>query len=813
MMAVHSRVHAGVHDAIDQENGSCNLRMLPAACLAWAVALLVPWLQDRNMGAVMPVSGKSGDWAKTAEESRGAMAGGSTPGGSMGMAVWTMPLALALPLLLAMVLLAIKLVCLLATEDPDCRSQICRRSPRLRRRNQLLRVCASPGQKNHRDKSRWNENHRNAPCVNTTNTKDTVYKNTTHRDIRIQWLRRFSGKRSYTGFRGYSDCKSSSFRSSSMLVSALQTLVSAWFGPRRLPMLAVLTAVALAVATAAAVGHESVRNGPAARQIRQGKALAEVHGRAVGPMSASSRRGWDCQAELKLKWVTLAGVRMPSDERIVLFARSRSCLLQQGGQYRARGLLAPPTYGRPMPWLTVEEGLQQVRPPGPCRRLIARMQKAFLEQTSGLDDQGRILVPGLTMGILGNQALPGSGGSLGRPAVEPAYAARLTQNFRASGILHLMAVSGGHFMILASLLVSIMRALRSPPLLMALVLSAAYMGLGMLMVPGDSVLRAQAMGLLSALALAACRPAQSLNTLSWCVLLILILRPSMAASFGFALSCAAVLGIGLGNRRLTAFLEDHLPAFLARPLAPTLCAQAGTLPVQMLMSPGLPLLAPLANLLVTPVVDAATVTGLLALLTSWVWPPVGFLLARLTSLGTGVMAFAAKWMGEAIAPAAWPSGPVGSACLLGLGLMAVIDHRLIRLIRVRRRDCSWSTATNVASGVPFRPSAWASIRGWLQQTYGLLAQLVFKNDRRQCPVMKGDLRHDQSSAGEPFRPSGGWWRSLPQRATRQGTVCTGMCSPSGQRIHRNGRGRLRRLRLSGGGRTLSAQSDGRGFSG
>ena len=676
MMVGHAAVHDGVHDATDRENGSRNLRMLPAACLAWAVALLVPWFLDRSMGGSAVGSAKGGDWAESMGESKGDMAGGSTAGGGMGIAVWMTPLVLALPSVLATLLLAIKFVCLVVTENPDCRSQVFRRPHRLCRLNHLPRVCVRRGNKNLWDKGRWNENHLNTTCGSAANIKDT--------------------------------------------------LVSTWFGPRKLPTLAVLAAVALATALAATVDYESVRSGPASRQIRQGKVMAEVRGKTVGPMSASSRRGWDCQVELRLQWVTMAGVRTPSDERIVLFARSRSCLLQQGGQYRARGLLEPSAYGRPMPWLAVEGGLKEVRPPGPGRRLIARMQNAFLEQASRLDDQGRILVPGLTMGILGNQALPGSGGSLSRPAVEPAYAARLTQDFRASGILHLMAVSGGHFMILASLLVSIMRSLRSPPLLMALVLSAAYLGLGMLMVPGDSVLRAQAMGLLSALALAVCRPAQSLNTLSWCVLLVLILRPSMASSFGFALSCSAVLGIGLGNRRMTALLENHLPALLARPLATTLCAQAGTLPVQVLMSPGLPLLAPLANLLVTPVVDAATVTGLLALLTSWLWPLLGLLLARLTSLGTGVMAFAATWLGEAAAPAAWPSGPVGSACLLGLGLMVVIDHRLVRLIRTRRWDRSWSAVADEDSGVPFRPSAWGSIKVWLRQTYSLLAQLVFK---------------------------------------------------------------------------------------
>ena len=709
-------VHAEDQDVADRENGNRNLRMLPAACVAWAVALLVPWLLDRSMGGSMPESAKRADWAKTAGESKGGMVVGG-----MGLKVWVMPIILALSLLIAMALLAIKLVCLVATDDHHYRGQVFRQSHRSRRRKLLTRVCARPGNKNHWSKRGLKKNHWNPPCWNV---RGTSHLNMTYRSAHFYWLYRFSGESSCTPFRHHSAHSSSSCRSSSVIVSSLRTLASTRLVHRKLPTLAVLAVVALTTALAATVGHASVCGGPVARQVRLGKALAEIRGEAVGPMSASSRRGWDCQTELRLQWVALAGVRMPSNERIMLFARGRSCMLQQSGQYRARGLLKPSAYGRPMPWLAVEDGMKQVSPPAPSRQLIARMQEAFLEQTNRLEDQGRVLVPGLTMGILGNQALSES--SLGRPVVEPAYAARLTHDFQASGILHLMAVSGGHFMILASLLVTIMRAFRSPPLLTALVLSAAYPGLGMLMAPGDSVLRAQVMGLLSALALAACRPAQSLNTLSWCVLLVLILRPSMAASFGFALSCGAVLGIGLGNRRLMALLEDHIPAFLARPLATTLCAQAGTLPVQVLFSPGLPLLAPLANLLVTPVVDVATVTGLLALLTSWLWPALGLLLARLTSLGTGVMAFVSTWLGEAAAPAAWPSGPVGSACLVGLGVMAVIIHRLIQFIRVRGQDRSWSAVTNVASGVPFRPSAWSAIRGWLQQTYGLLAQLVFK---------------------------------------------------------------------------------------
>lgn len=59
--------------------------------------------------------------------------------------------------------------------------------------------------------------------------------------------------------------------------------------------------------------------------------------------------------------------------------------------------------------------------------------------TEQLSDQGRVLVPGLTMGVLGQDYI---GGETGPMPVNSTYAQTLENQFRQSGIMHLMAVSG-----------------------------------------------------------------------------------------------------------------------------------------------------------------------------------------------------------------------------------------------------------------------------------------------------------------------------------------------------------------------------------
>lgn len=97
----------------------------------------------------------------------------------------------------------------------------------------------------------------------------------------------------------------------------------------------------------------------------------------------------------------------------------------------------------------------------------------------------------------------------------------------------------------------------------------------------------------------------------------------MSASYGFALSSAAVLGIVLFAERLAGAFERAMPHGIAEMMAMTVAAQLFTLPIQVLMEPELPLLSVPANLLVSPFVGLATMAGLMALACAWCehgWP-------------------------------------------------------------------------------------------------------------------------------------------------------------------------------------------------
>ncbi len=61
-----------------------------------------------------------------------------------------------------------------------------------------------------------------------------------------------------------------------------------------------------------------------------------------------------------------------------------------------------------------------------------------------MDDQGRVLVPGVTLGLLGQDILTGA-------RVDETYARQLEERCKQAGIMHVMAVSGGHYALIARL--------------------------------------------------------------------------------------------------------------------------------------------------------------------------------------------------------------------------------------------------------------------------------------------------------------------------------------------------------------------------
>ena len=321
---------------------------------------------------------------------------------------------------------------------------------------------------------------------------------------------------------------------------------------------------------------------------RKGTTPVTVRLHVVSPTVASNRRANDCQADAVLQTVTEGQLVRASVSRIRVYADQPDCAMsRQDGTYQLDGILMPSDYGSMPIWLTDVDDIRMIRAPNAVFRLVDVMQRSFFIQTGRLSDQGKVLVPGLTLGILGQDYVPTEDSTDGS-GIDATYAGRLEDDFRKSGILHLMAVSGGHLAVVATLVRTICAFFVIPRRITAILTGLSYIALSCCMFPSDSVFRALLMGLAGATCLFVGRRGQALSTLCWTAMGVLLIQPYMSYSFGFALSCAAVLGIVLFADRMTDWLKAMLPLFVAQAAGMTIAAQLFTLPLQVLIEPELP---------------------------------------------------------------------------------------------------------------------------------------------------------------------------------------------------------------------------------
>ncbi|WP_317643607.1 ComEC/Rec2 family competence protein [Bombiscardovia apis] len=511
-----------------------------------------------------------------------------------------------------------------------------------------------------------------------------------------------------------------------------------YWGPYVLAMLC----LALATATAACSTSLIQESDTATRLAAAGTPSDSANVRVLTPMMASERRGYACRVDVRIDSISALGVLAPSSARARLHAARSDCVFVQGGCYQVQAKVSFATFGASSLWLTLPQSKPSVsagthhssvrllRQPNWLSATIGNMQTSFLQVTRALSDQGRVLVPGLTLGVMGQESFVaehGAGSQAESGGIDPAYATTMKDDFKRAGIMHLMAVSGSHFLLIGSCLRCLLNAVRAPKWAHAGVLTLSFCALAQAMYPSDSVLRAQVMGIGAALVSVSGRKSQSVSVLSWTTLAVLLFSPAMARSFGFALSCAAVLGITMGSALLSARLERYMPTMLAQPLAMTLLAQGATLPIQVLMSAQLPVLSPLANLLVSPFVDIATIFGLCALSIAWLFPPVALLLAQVASWGTQVMFLVASWMGGSSASVLpWPAGIFGACAVL------VIELAAVAWVCALRWWSQWSRLQKdpafagqddlvlLAGGEPYTKTLWHRIRLWWQESWSLV---------------------------------------------------------------------------------------------
>lgn len=201
----------------------------------------------------------------------------------------------------------------------------------------------------------------------------------------------------------------------------------------------------------------------------------------------------------------------------------------------------------------------------------------------------------------------------------------LSDDFRTSGITHIIAVSGYNITIILTLLSSALFWLpvkrRFWPLVFMVSAFTVFVG------AGAPVVRAAIMGILGLLALQAERVAIPRLTILWTAFFMLLWNPlQLWYDASFQLSFLAVLGITEFGPFLKKALKRVPETFAIREsLVATIAAQLGTLPVSILIFRQFSLVSPLTNILVAPLVPLGMILGTLSLLTSLLWLPLSLL--------------------------------------------------------------------------------------------------------------------------------------------------------------------------------------------
>jgi ComEC/Rec2-related protein len=226
----------------------------------------------------------------------------------------------------------------------------------------------------------------------------------------------------------------------------------------------------------------------------------------------------------------------------------------------------------------VAGGLSSAREPGAAR---------FVSRAAGITASG-YRCPLLARRAVVHEDIERRFAALGRP-VAVLLSALLLGNragvpeadlelFRASGSLHVLALSGMHIGILFGLVSLALAFLpdRRWRLAVASLLVLPYL---FLTGASPSLLRAVFMLLAAALGLILDRDAVPLDLLALAAAAILLLDPLAAFELSFQLSFLALLGMLLAGPPLRRLLAPVLPPVLAAPLALSIGAQAATAPL------------------------------------------------------------------------------------------------------------------------------------------------------------------------------------------------------------------------------------------
>ncbi|PYG01599.1 competence protein ComEC [Georgenia satyanarayanai] len=425
---------------------------------------------------------------------------------------------------------------------------------------------------------------------------------------------------------------------------------------------AALALVVAALVLGAVAAHVHQRASGLLTELTEAGAVVTVSGPVTGDpavIATPPERGGGERVTVPVRADLVVGRGLTARARapVLLLAPPTWTGVELGARVRLTGRLVATEPGEDVAALVVVHADPEVEAPPPAhQRLASRMRGGLVAAVADAPAQARGLVPGIAVGD--DSRLP--------PELDDAMT--------AVSLTHITAVSGAHVaIVLGAVLAGLSWA---PRWLRAAVGGAVLVCFVVLVRPEASVLRSATMGGVALLALLLGRPARALPALCSAVMVLLLLDPWLARSYGFVLSVLATTGLVVLSGPWAEALSRRMPRTLAHVVAVPAAAQVCCAPVVILLEPAVATYAIPANVLAAPAVPPATVLGVVATVVSPWLPAATEPLAAAAGWFTGWIAWVA--LGWAELPGArlpWLGGLAGAALLAAVTVLAVVVAR------------------------------------------------------------------------------------------------------------------------------------------
>ena len=276
---------------------------------------------------------------------------------------------------------------------------------------------------------------------------------------------------------------------------------------------------------------------------------------------------------------------------------------------------------------------------------------------------------------------------------------KTVQNFRDTGISHLLAVSGMHTSLLGICILKLLKHLKMPKIPASVISSGCVFAFMALTAFCPSIMRSGIMMIVYLAGLAFGKEADSLNSLGFSVFALTVFNPFAALDCGLLLSFAATLGLITFSDKISKFFSVYIAKIknsyikkgmsaLNLNLAVTLAATVFTLPVIILTFREVSIVSPLSNILEVSAGTVVMICGGLAALFSklWILSFLKYPLAFIAGIVSKYMIWCANLLASipfAVAPAnhafvyLWLAGTL---LLIAFALVLRKDKSLLRFV-------------------------------------------------------------------------------------------------------------------------------------